>query len=133
MMNDVCNWIFHVPMQIGSAESDDALRQLFLCEDMQTIVLDTGFRKPLTSLVCTDKYSLMRSIRNFYTILRSKAALDQNMEGLNTLDVQEMIKKYPSYMKPLFVYERKQLSKGTYILLVYSVYVNGLYSVLSHK
>ena len=37
-------------MQIGSAESDDALRQLFLCEDLQTIVLDTGFRKPLTSL-----------------------------------------------------------------------------------
>ena len=54
-----------------------------------------GFNKSPTTLTLGDRSTLVHSITMYYTILRSKAKLDQLLNGLQTLGVPDDMKSHP--------------------------------------
>lgn len=104
-------------MQIDCAESDMKLRDVFDDDegngDNGLLLLETGYRKPLSSLGCEDKPCIKKAIRDYHTLVKIKPELDQFSDGLETLNVLPMMKKYPSLMSSLFVDKgRDYLNKG---------------------
>ena len=84
---------------------------MFLLEEAATILFSTGFRKPTSKLTLNDKAPLRSAILTHHCMLKSKAALDQFLEGLEVLDVLGMVRLNPEVMKPLFVDEQKPLTR----------------------
>ena len=106
-----------LPLQLSSAKDDLTLKTLFEDEQWQTLLLETGYRKPLSCLTQQDTSGIKRILRNFYTFVRVKAEIDQFLEGLSCLGVIDAVKKHPMLMQPLFIpSESCQLTKGMYWL-----------------
>lgn len=99
-------------MQIDSVQGDEDLRLLFYDDDNASLLLDTGFRKPLACLTCSDKALLKDTLRDYHTLVKIKPELDQFADGLETLGVLQALKKYPSLMAPLFAHEKREINKG---------------------
>ena len=59
-----------------------------------------------------EKDDLMRALALHFTLLRSKAVLDQFQEGLGALGVLNALKKFPFLLQPLFVTHCTRLSAG---------------------
>ena len=89
-----------------------ALRALLNEERWQTLLLDTGYRKPLSQVTSNDVLTIARVLRNFYTLIRVKPEIDQLLEGLSSLRVLEYVRKYPNLFLPMFQTEESQLTKG---------------------
>ena len=82
------------------------------------LLLETGYRKPLSSLTCDDKPCIKEAVRDYHTLVKIKPELDQFSDGLETLSVLQTVKKYPSLMSPLFVDQGSEcLNKGIVITL----------------
>ena len=75
-------------------------------------VLDAGFCKPLNSLKLNDKEEFIHAICLHHTILKTKAELDQMIEGLKNVGVLDYIQKYPILMEPFFTSNEKDISAG---------------------
>ncbi len=108
-------------MQIDCAKSDTELRAVFDDEqgngDSGLLLLETGYRKPLSSLSCEDKPCIKKALRDYHTLVKIKPELDQFSDGLETLNVLPTMKKYPSIMSSLFVDRGKDyLNKGIVII-----------------
>ena len=76
---------------------------------------ETGFRKALCLLTVNDKDHLKKTLRDYHTLIKTKAEMDQLCEGLQNQSVLETIIKYSFLMKPLFVAEAAEatvLNKG---------------------
>ena len=73
---------------------------------------ETGFRKALCLLTVNDKDHLKKTLRDYHTLIKTKAEMDQLFEGLQNQSVLETIIKYSFLMKPLFVAEATVLNKG---------------------
>ena len=74
--------------------------------------LDAGFCKPLNSLKLNDKEEFIHAICLHHTILKTKAELDQMIEGLKNVGVLDYIQKYPILMEPFFTSNEKDISAG---------------------
>ena len=99
--------------QVNAAETESDLRAILDDVDDAALLLETGYRTPLACLKLTHKASLCQSIREYYAIIRVLPEVNQFAEGLDTLNVLNMIKNYPTLMKPLFVDVcRKKFDKG---------------------
>ena len=61
-----------------------------------------GFNKGPTTLTLEDRSTLVHSITMYYTILRSKAELDQLWNGLQTLGVADATKSHQNSLESLF-------------------------------
>lgn len=85
-------------MQINAAETEDALRNIFLNEQFTYFVEEMGFRRPL-NLLGLDEKGLVSSLREYHTLVKGRMELD----GLSTHNVLQMIRNEPKLMKPLFV------------------------------
>lgn len=99
-------------IQLSDTDNDNTLAEILTEERWQTLLLDTGYRKPLAQVHTIDLLNITRTLRNFYTIIRVKPEIDQLLEGLSYLKVLEYIKKYPDIFLPLFQREECQLTKG---------------------
>ena len=97
-------------------EDDNDLRLLFENSDNESLLLETGFRKPIFSLTCVDKALINETLCDYHFLVKVKAELDQFSKGLETLGVLEETKKYPSLMSSLFVKkEGKKINKGIHL------------------
>ena len=76
-------------------ESTESLQDL-LAEN-STLILETGYRKPLTSATIEEKPALQKILRA-HVLLRVKAEMDQFCEGLKTCGVLEAVTQYPKLM-----------------------------------
>ena len=83
-------------------ESDEYLRVLFQSPEYEPVLLETGYRKPLTSLQIADKTTIKQTLKA-YVLLRVKAEIDQFCDGLRTCEVIEYTRKYPTLMTPQFM------------------------------
>lgn len=59
-----------------------------------------------------DREGLQKALREYHTVIKIKAQLDQFCDGLKSLGVLDAIKKYPALMTPFFCGEKSKLSKG---------------------
>ena len=99
--------------QISSTQDDMALRAIFCNDNYSSLVIDTGYRKPLTMIELSDREELTLTLRHYYTMIRGQVELDQFIVGLKTYQVLEMMQANPELMKPLFMsHEGTVLNKG---------------------
>lgn len=76
-----------------------------------TLIIETGYRKPLCRLTMEDVPGLKQTLRD-HVLVKVKAELDQFCEGLKTLGVLEKMRKHPSLMAVLFTDSgKKELNK----------------------
>ena len=90
----------------------DDIRITFAMDEATSLLLETGFSKPICELTLSDKSLLRSSLLDYHCMLKVKACMKQYMEGLNELGILDMIKKHPEAMKPLFVFEKQVLTSG---------------------
>ena len=74
-------------------------------------VLDARFSKPLNSLKLNDKEEFIHAICLHHTIIKTKAELDQMIEGLKNVGVLDYIQKYLILMEPFFTSNEKDSYK----------------------
>lgn len=67
------------------AENDDDLRMLFSVDEVQSLLQETGYKKPVTKLSVADKTSLRSILIDYHCMVRVKACMDQFAEGLEEL------------------------------------------------
>ena len=90
--------------QIDQADTDKKLRDIFVInddsEELSTLVTDTGYQVALTRLKVTDKESRCKLLREYYTLIKVLPEINQFGEGLETLGVLTMMRKYPDLFLP---------------------------------
>lgn len=75
-----------------------------------------GVTKPPTTVTLEDRITIVQSVTLHHALLKSKAEIDQFVQGLACLGTMEYIKKYPQLLKDFFsviLREAKLLSSGT--------------------
>ena len=55
--------------------------------DNGLLLLETGYRKPLSTISCEDKPFTKKAVCDYHTLVKIKPELDQFSEGLETLNV----------------------------------------------
>ena len=102
---------------MNSVAGADGLIQLFSDEANTSLLLDTGFRKPLCLLTMSNQKIISSTMRLYFTLINVKAETAQIMDGLKTLGVLQLVKRFPDIMKPVLVKQSIKLHKGevTYI------------------
>lgn len=63
---------------------------------------DYGIIKPSTGITMEDKVPIIESITLHHVLLKSKAEVDQFVEGLSCLGTKKCLMKHPSLMKSFF-------------------------------
>ena len=76
------------------ADTDESLCSIFDDSDYELALMETGYRKPLSTLVLADRSTIVQTLRN-YAFLRVKPELDQFREGLASCGVAGAIYKEP--------------------------------------
>jgi hypothetical protein len=100
-----------VLLQVRSADSDDALREVFEDPDFEILLLNTGYRKPLTSLFLSDKEAIESTLK-VHMMTQIKPELDQFRDGLEACRILRSVSRHPSLMAPYFVHTPVVLTKG---------------------
>ena len=94
-------------------------------------MLETGYRKPLSSLVMSDKESLKNTLKT-HVLMRVKPEIDQFCEGLRMCGILETIRRYSTLMAPYFNYTPVNLTSGVCLVYVVSrlvVFMLNLFSL----
>ena len=84
-------------------------------DDVSALVTDTGYRVALTQLKVTDKENLCKAVREYHTLIKVLLEINQFGEGLESLGVLTMMRKYPNLLQPYFINTgKKPVNKGSY-------------------
>ena len=86
-----------------AAQCDQTFRDVFCNENFASLVFDTGYRKALSIIHLDDREELIKTLRQYHTMIRGQIELDQFVIGLKCYGLLDMIREYPLLMKPLFV------------------------------
>ena len=86
------------------ADDDATLRAICLADF--EITLNAGYTKPVAFITTADRDELVEIIKHHYVLYRSKAALDQLLEGLSTFGVADAARKHPQLLEEFFVAEK---------------------------
>ena len=85
------------------AENDTEIQAVFAIDEVQSLVYEAGFRKPLAQLSMKDKSVVSSILLNYHCMTKVKAAMDQYLEGLESLGLLSRIQQDPSKWKNFFV------------------------------
>lgn len=98
---------------MNTAADDKSLQEIFEDSDTSGKLLETGYRKPLTSITVNDREVIAVVLKLYHTLIKVKAEIDQFVDGLRCLGIDRYIKQYPELMEPVFVnMPRKRLTAG---------------------
>lgn len=100
--------IIHV--QLEEANTDEDICVLFMMEELQALLLETGFSRPLNNLNLSDKNSLRSTLVDYHCMVKAKASIDHFAQGLG--HALDLIRTYTEYSRPLFVAESTVLTAG---------------------
>ena len=99
-------------MQLDEAENDDDVKLIFAVDEISGLMLETGYRKPFAKLTMADRSALKAAMVDYHCMIKVKAAMDQYMEGLQSLKILDLVRKFPSFSRPLFVADNKRITAG---------------------
>ena len=88
-----------------------SLRAIFEDSDYELVLMETGYRKPLSALVLGDRPVIAQTLKN-HVFLRVKPEFDQFREGLEVCGVARAVQSHPSLMAHHFVHVPVKLSRG---------------------
>ena len=97
------------------AEDDYDLQTIFAIDEVQTLIYETGFRKPLLEIKLKDKREVISILIDYNCMVKVKGAIDQFCVGLQCLTVLQRIQANPSRWKEFFVASTTAVSAGTLI------------------
>ena len=87
------------------------------------LLIQTGFRKAISSLTLDDVENVSSALIDFHCMLKVKAAMDQFRDGLKCLGLLYMLEENPSLWKPLFVSSGTPLTAGENVTSYYILYL----------
>lgn len=87
------------------------MRAVFDEYEFELVLLETGYRKPLSSLLLSDRPAIVKTLK-IHVLVKVKPELDQFIDGLNMYGILESIKKYPSLMAQYFTHIAAPLTVG---------------------
>ena len=90
---------------------------MFAIDEVASLLLETGFRKPVIQLTMVDIPDLRSALLDYHCMLKVKAAMDQYAEGLQQLKVLDLIKKFPLLAKQFFIADEKKITAGQHVLV----------------
>ena len=67
---------------------------------MTSFLAETGYKKPPS---VSDKFEMCSTLKQYHTLTKVKAELDQFMEGLQSMGVLRMTREHSDKMKVFFV------------------------------
>lgn len=121
-------------------QSNEDLRSIFHDSNKESLLLETGFRKPLTLLTMDDKPNIKKVMQDHHTLIKVKPELDQFAEGLKTAGVLDKMRRYSTLMAPMFVTEGKvEINKGftrtssNHVCMAFMVLFMVTYPTLSYS
>lgn len=85
------------------AENDTEVQVVLAIDEARSLVYETGFRKPLARLTMEDKGAVSTVLLNYHCMTKVKAAMDQFIEGLESLELLLRIRSDHSNWKDFFV------------------------------
>jgi quinol-cytochrome oxidoreductase complex cytochrome b subunit len=94
---------------IHNANSDDELQMLFEDVSVSDVLLQTRFRKPISSLHVFNKQEVIDVIINYHLMMKVKCEMDQFLDGLQTYGLLDKFRKNPSLWKTLFIHSPSKL------------------------
>ncbi|XP_064389314.1 uncharacterized protein LOC135337323 isoform X2 [Halichondria panicea] len=97
--------------EINDADTDEKLRLIFEDDEKVGLVCDTGYSKALCLASMADKDGIKNALRDYHSLIKIKAELDQFTEGLHTCEVLKYVQNYSDLMQPLFCQQPSVLSK----------------------
>lgn len=103
---------------MNGVQNEAELRALFNCVEFESLLLETGYSKPLAQLTIDDQKSIVSSITDYHCLTKVKAAMDQFIEGLDVGGVLGCIKTNPHQLKPMFCPGENYLTAGNCYLPV---------------
>ena len=90
-------------VQIVDAENDTEVQVTCSIDEAQAMLLEAGFTKAFSRLRLADKSNVCSILVNYHCMTKVKAAMDQYVEGLQSLDVLDEVRKDPEKWKVFFV------------------------------
>ena len=99
-------------MQLDEAENDDDVKLIFAVDKISELILETGYRKPFCRLIMAHRSELIAAMVDYHCMIKVKAAMDQYIEGLQSLKVLDLVRKFPSFSRPFFVAKNKRITAG---------------------
>ena len=113
-------------LQIKRAEDSVQLKAVLAIDEVQDLLLQTGFRKPVTLLAIADK-EVLSAIIDFHFMAKVKCVMDQFMEGLKAVGLLAKIQLQPAVWEPMFVHcNSHDITTGTTVLNHVCVLVKAL-------
>lgn len=97
-------------------QNDEELQTIFLVPDVESLLLETGFSKPLSLLCMEDQNSIVSSITDYHCLIKVKAAMDDFMDGLASGEILESVKRFSHILHPLFYPVHSNMTAGKLIL-----------------
>ena len=61
------------------------MKNALAIDEISDLLLQTGYRKPISSLTTTDKKEIISALLDYHVMLKVKGAMDQYMDGLEAL------------------------------------------------
>ena len=90
------------------------VRMLFAIDEAAELLLECGFKKPISTLGISDKQQLQALLLGYHCLLKVKSEMDQFREGLASLGVLKCLsdEKVAPLMKSLFLPLSEKLTAG---------------------
>ena len=101
-------------MQIADAENDSELQATLAIDEVQNIILETGFRKPFKNIALEDIEQITNLLVSYFCGTKVKAAMDQFVEGLESMDIIKRVRNDPSKWKKFFVASKTVVSASRF-------------------
>ena len=102
---------------------------VFAVDEISALLMETGYRKPVTFLTLRDKPGLRAALMDYHCMLKAKAAMDQFAEGLQTLKAQDLIQKFPLLTKQFFISNGKKITAREYVFHMLQGFTIEIYIV----
>ena len=114
MLTQVNLYILRCIFKILAAKNNQKLRDVFIDDEVATLLHDTGYRKLLTEVVVDDKDEICNILATYHNLIKIKAQIDHFVTGLQCIKgLYEYVKRYSDLMRPLFAQDNsKELTAG---------------------
>ncbi len=84
-------------------------------DETQSMLLEAGFSKPFTKITLEDKSNVCSVLINYHCMTKVKAAMDQYIDGLESLDVLESVRREPVKWRKKIVDDGVKVEAGMYM------------------
>lgn len=101
-------------------KSNEELQSLFCRSEPESVLLETGYNKPLSLLTMEDLDNILSYIIDYHCLIKVKASMDQFIDGLISGGIMDNIRSHSQLLKPMFCPDPSQLTAGIWLQQCYT-------------